>query len=105
MGFAYSFARQPSDAILQFRKTLEIEANFSMAHSRLGFGNKEQQQDFAKAREEYRFALAQNPDDSFLLAMLARADADWRHNLLREEHCANWKRVHNGNLSIKLSWP
>ncbi|MDQ1388781.1 MAG: hypothetical protein QOF56_2235 [Acidobacteriaceae bacterium] len=74
LGYAYSFARRPSDAILQFRKTLEIESNFSMAHSGLGFAY-EQQQDFAKAREEYRAALAENPDDSFLLAMLARADA------------------------------
>jgi len=31
--------------------------------------------DFAKAQAEYRSALAQDPDNSFWLAMLARADA------------------------------
>jgi Flp pilus assembly protein TadD len=45
-----------------------------MAHSGLGLAY-EQEHDFAKAREEYRSALAQNPGSSFWLAMLARADA------------------------------
>jgi len=57
---------------MQFRKTLEIEPNFPMAHSGLGLAY-EQEHDFAKAREEYRFALAQNPGSSFWLAMLAPA--------------------------------
>jgi TolB-like protein/DNA-binding winged helix-turn-helix (wHTH) protein/tetratricopeptide (TPR) repeat protein len=74
LGFAYSFAHRPDDAIMQFRKTLEIEPNFPMAHSGLGLAY-EQKHDFAKAQAEYRSALAQNPDNSFWLAMLARADA------------------------------
>jgi tetratricopeptide (TPR) repeat protein len=74
LGFAYSFAHRPDDAIMQFRKTLEIEPNFPMAHSGLGLAY-EQKHDFAKAQAEYRSALAQDPDNSFWLAMLARADA------------------------------
>lgn len=74
LGFAYSFAHRPDDAIMQFRKTLEIEPDFPMAHSGLGLAF-EQEHDFARAQEEYRSALAENPDNSFWLAMLARADA------------------------------
>jgi len=43
LGFAYSFAHRPDDAIMQFRETLEIEPNFPMAQSGLGLAYEQKQ--------------------------------------------------------------
>jgi TolB-like protein/DNA-binding winged helix-turn-helix (wHTH) protein/Tfp pilus assembly protein PilF len=87
VGWCSYFARRYDDAINQYRKTLELEPNFALAHQTLGMALA-QKHDYPKAIAEFQTALTLSGGASAAASLgyaygLAGAKADARAQLAR----------------------
>jgi tetratricopeptide (TPR) repeat protein len=73
VGEVYSWARRYDEAIVQFRKTIEMDPRFYYAHWNLGIAWQSKGQ-LNEAIAEYRKALELN-DDPYVLGLLGQAYA------------------------------
>lgn len=72
LGLIYYYARQPDRAIEQYRKTLELDPNFALAHQALGRAYLEMGM-YTKGVEEIRLAVRLSGESVGMLAALAHA--------------------------------
>jgi TolB-like protein len=72
LGLIYYYARQPDRAIEQYRKTLELDPNFALAHQALGRAYLEMGM-YTKGVEEIQLAVRLSGESVGMLAALAHA--------------------------------
>jgi TolB-like protein len=72
LGLIYYYARQPGRAIEQYRKTLELDPNFALAHQALGRAYLEMGM-YTKGVEEIQLAVRLSGESAGMLAALAHA--------------------------------
>jgi serine/threonine-protein kinase len=72
LGLIYYYARQPDRAIEQYRKTLELDPNFALAHQALGRAYLEIGM-YTKGVEEIQLAVRLSGESVGMLAALAHA--------------------------------